>query len=84
VGYTIADRRLLPGGPRALSLAVGAAAGLAALAIRARGYGIEASLVAVAAVQAGAAVIVVVSTLVRSGRLGIPGLRPAGAGPQSK
>jgi NQR2, RnfD, RnfE family len=58
-GLLLADRRSLPGS-LALRPVVGIAAGLVAVGLRARGYGIEATFLTVAGLQAVMAVLVIV------------------------
>jgi len=58
-GLLLADRRMLPGS-WAVRPALGVAAGVLALGLRTRGYGIEAAFFAVAAIQAASAVVAVI------------------------
>jgi len=58
-GLLLADRRMLPGS-WGIRPVLGLAAGLLALGLRTRGYGIEAAFFAVAAIQAASAVVAVI------------------------
>jgi hypothetical protein len=59
-GLLLADRRMLPGS-WAIRPVLGLAAGVLALGLRARGYGIEAAFFAVAAIQAASAAAAVIT-----------------------
>jgi hypothetical protein len=58
-GLVLADRRLLPGS-WAMRPVLGLAAGILAVGLRTRGYGIEAAFFAVAGIQAAAAAVAVI------------------------